>query len=299
MANIDPSCSSITAVLVSYNSTRVLAAALDSISALEHIIVVDNGSSDGSAALARRHCPRARVIEAGANLGFGRANNLALEAVQTEHALLLNPDCEMQAGAFTALIEASRRYPEAAIWGPKIYDAPGVLGLCYRPAFHKPQPRELIDPQGDLCTEFLTGAAMLLNMRLIRQVGFFDPWFFLYLEDDDLCERARRAGHPLILVNDAHSLHRVRQSSAASMRLSYRRAYCMTLSKFYMQHKYFGALSSAGTMLRVGVGSLLSLPFYMLTLQFERVARSAARLAASLAAPVRVRAERCLPRPPR
>lgn len=283
----------VTVILVTYNSRRILPTVLASLAGLPHVVVVDNGSSDGTALLAHELMPHATVYEAGANLGFGRANNLALQQVQTPYALLLNPDCELQAGAMAALEVAVLRYPEAAIWGPKIYDAPGQLGLCYRPPFDRPQPKELIDPEGDLCTEFLTGAAMLLNMELMRTVGFFDPWFFLYLEDDDLCLRARRAGHPLVLVNDAHVLHRVKQSSRPSLRLVFRRAYCMTLSKFYIQRKYFGSTRLAGMISRIGIGALLTLPLHALTFNAPRTMRTAGRLAAALMASSRLNADHC------
>lgn len=285
--------SQITVVLVTYNSRRMLPVVLASLAGLPHVTIVDNGSRDGTAALARKLMPHAIVHEAGANLGFGRANNLALRLVHTPYALLLNPDCELQAGALAALESAVRCYPEAAIWGPKIYDSPGQLGLCYRPPFHATQPKELIDPEGDVCTEFLTGAAMLLNMELMRSVGFFDPWFFLYFEDDDLCLRARRAGHPLVLVNDAHVLHRVKQSSAPSWKLVFRRAYCMTLSKLYIQRKYFGSTRLAGMISRIGVGALLALPLYALTFNGPRTLRTAGRLAAALMAPSRLNADHC------
>lgn len=290
-----PGADAITVVLVTYNSRRVLPEVLASLAGLPKLIVVDNASSDGSAALARELRPDAVVVEAGANLGFGRANNLALERIDGDLALLLNPDCVLQPGAIDALLAATVRHPEAAIWGPKLYDAPGVLGLCYRPPFYAPQPRTLIDPDGDLCTDFLTGAAMLLNLRLMRPVGFFDPWFFLYFEDDDLCLRARRAGHPLMLIHDAQVVHRVKQSSAPSLRLVYRRALCMTLSKFYIQRKYFGSVSSAAMILRVGLGSLLGLPLVALSLRRDRVLRQAGRLVAALRAPWRLRAAHCLP----
>jgi N-acetylglucosaminyl-diphospho-decaprenol L-rhamnosyltransferase len=283
----------VTVVLVTYNSRRILPLALASLAGLPHVTIVDNGSRDGTPALARELMPHATVIEAGANLGFGRANNLALRQVTTPYALLLNPDCELQPGAMVALLAAVQRYPEAAIWGPKIYDAPGQLGLCYRPPFYAPQPKALIDPEGDLCTEFLTGAAMLLNMRLMREVGFFDEWFFLYFEDDDLCLRARQAGHPLLLVNDAHVLHRVKQSSAPSWKLVFRRAYAMTLSKFYVQRKHFGPSKLAGMVLRIGLGSLLSLPLQALSFNRERTMRTAGRLAAAVMAPSRLRARHC------
>ena len=285
---------SVTVILVTYNSRTILRESLPRLAGLPHLVVVDNGSSDDTVVTVRDIAPRATVIEAGANLGFGRANNLALERVATPYALLLNPDCLLQPGAIDALVAAARRYPDAAILAPKLYDAPGQLGLCYRPASWKPQPKTLIDPEGDLCSDFLTGAAMLFDMQKMRRdVGFFDPWFFLYLEDDDLCVRTRRAGHSLVLVHDAVVMHQVKRSSTPSRRLDFRRAYCMALSKFYVQRKYFGVARCVLTVLRVGLGALLALPLHALRFDSERMTRSAARLAAALAAPARLNARHC------
>jgi GT2 family glycosyltransferase len=207
----------VTVIIVTYNSRGILRETLPRLAHLPHLIVVDNASSDDTVATVRTLAPRANIVEAGANLGFGRANNLALEQVVTPYALLLNPDCFLHGGAIPALVAAARRYPDAAILAPKLYDAPGVLGVCYRPPFWAPQPKQLLEPEGDLCSEFLTGAAMLLDMAKMRAgVGFFDPWFFLYLEDDDLCLRVRRAGHSLVLMHDAQVEHHVRSSSPPS-----------------------------------------------------------------------------------
>lgn len=284
----------VSVVVVTYNSRAILRETLPPLARLPHLIVVDNASRDDTVASVRALAPRATLIEAGTNLGFGRANNLALERVATPYALLLNPDCVLHDGALEALVAAARRYPEAALLAPRLYDAPGVLGLCYRPPFWAPQPKALLDPDGDLCSEFLTGAALLLDMAKMRAVGFFDPWFFLYLEDDDLCLRARRAGHSLVLVHDATVLHRVKQSSAPSWRLDWTRHYAMTLSKFYLLRKVFGRARCAATVTRVGLGALLALPLHALRLDRRRLARSSARLAAALAAPRRLRARHCI-----
>jgi len=291
---VSPASRLVTVIVVTYNSRSILRRTLPQLAALPHLIVVDNRSADDTVATLRSLAPNATVIEAGANLGFGRANNLALERVTTPYALLLNPDCMLGAGTIDALVDAARRYPDAAILAPKHYDAPGVLGLCYRPRFWDPQPRALIEPEGDLCSEFLTGAAMLLAMAKMREVGFFDPWFFLYLEDDDLCLRARAAGHSLVLVNAAHVEHHVKQSSAPSRRLDWRRAYCMTLSKFFVVRKHRGAGRCAAAVLRVGIGALLALPLHALRWDRQRLLRNAARLAAALAAPARLNARHCI-----
>lgn len=284
----------ITLVMVLYNSTRILPETLPLLAPLRNLILVDNGSSDGSAELAQRLLPQAQVLQLPRNLGFGRANNLALAQVQTPFALLLNPDCLIEPPSLQALLDAAERYPQAAILAPKLFDAPGQLGLCYRPAFYDPQPREIIEPQGDLCAPFLTGAAMLLRMDLMRSVGFFDPWFFLYYEDDDLCLRVRRAGHALVLVNAATVMHRVRQSSTPSARNAFRRDYCLTLSKLYILRKTFGGAHAWRAWLRVLLGSLLTLPLHLLLYNRRRLIRSAARLCATLTAPRELSAKHCL-----
>lgn len=285
----------VTVVLVTYNSERILPAVLPPLSRDLSLIVVDNASGDRSVETVRALAPHALVIENSRNRGFGRANNIALEQVRTPFALLLNPDCVIEPAAIERLLAAADRYPDAAILAPKLYDAPGKLGLCYRPHYFAPQPRGLLEPAGDLCSEFLTGAAMLLRMDTLRRVGFFDPWFFLYLEDDDLCLRVRRAGHSLVLVNDATALHGVRRSSAPSLALDFRRAYCLTLSKLYLFRKHVGAGRAWRECARVFFSALLTVPLHALLLNRRLLIRSWARLCATSVAPWRLRASHCLP----
>jgi GT2 family glycosyltransferase len=285
----------VTYLLVTYHSARILSRALPPLAGTPHVVVVDNGSSDDTVEVIRRLLPQARLVEAGTNLGFGRANNLGLAQVRTPFALLLNPDCVLAPGALEELVAAAERYPDAAIVGPKLFDAPGVPSLSFRRAFYERQPKGVAEADGDLCADFLTGTAMLLNMAVMRRIGFFDPWFFLYFEDDDLCLRVRRAGGSLVLAAHAVGEHLVQQSSPASPRNRFRRVYCHTLSKIYIERKYLGRRRAAGTWLRIGIGSLISLPIYMLALQRDRVWRTVARLWACLRAPARLRAAHCMP----
>lgn len=232
----------VTVVIVTYDSAAVLPSSLVHLAASDaQFIVVDNHSRDDSAALAQRLLPRARVVRLPENRGFGRASNLALEQVSTPFALLLNPDCRISVPAVAELRSAADRYPESALLAPRLYDAPGVLGCCYRPAFFRLQAPTQLPPRGDLCSEFLTGAVLLLRIEPLREVGFFDPWFFLYGEDDDLCLRVRRAGHSLVLVHAATAVHPPKTSSPGSLRTSRLRGFCLAASKLYLMHKHLGA----------------------------------------------------------
>jgi GT2 family glycosyltransferase len=134
---------------------------------------------------------------------------------------------------------------------------------------------------------------MLLNLRLMRAVGFFDPWFFLYFEDDELCLRVRRAGHPIVIAHTARIEHHVRQSSPSSARTVLRRHYCMTLSKLYLTRKVRGSGACVALALRTAFSSTLVLPLMLITLQREQLLRHAARAAAALLAWRHLRRPHC------
>lgn len=284
-----------TVVLVTYNSRHILPACLSRLTELKHIVVVDNASIDGTPDFVRELLPHARVIVNAENLGFGRANNIALDQVVTPFALLLNPDCVLDGGAIEALLAGARRYPEAAILAPKIYVAPGEIEDAFGPFFFKlkvkSRPRE---PVGDLCAETLLGAAMFLNMQHMHKIGFFDPWFFLFYEEEDLCIRVRRAGQSVMVINDAHATHVVGRSTRPSLRLSYRRTYCLALSKLYLTRKYLGLSQMTLKLMSIFFGSLAVLPLQLLLLNKRLVIRSAARIGAALAAPRELSAQHCL-----
>ena len=134
---------------------------------------------------------------------------------------------------------------------------------------------------------------MLLDVERLRATGFFDPWFFLYFEDDDLCLRVRERGHAIVVARAASVLHRVRQSSSPSSRAALRRAYCMTLSKLYLTRKHLGTPRCVALALRIGLGSLLALPFMLLSLRRDRIARHGARVTAALLAWRHLRRPHC------
>lgn len=284
----------VTVVMVTYNSCHVLAASLAPLRAFPHVTVVDNASHDGTADEVRHLLPQAQVIRNDINVGFGRANNIALERATTAYALILNPDCVLEPGALARLVAAARQYPAAAILAPKVLDETGAVANSFRPFFHAKKPRQLIEPQGDLCAEWLLGAAMLLDLAHLRKVGFFDPWFFLFYEEEDLCMRVRRAGLSSVLVNDARAMHAGRKSSKPSQALNLRIIYCMTLSRLYIARKYLGPGAMLRKWLSVLIGGLLVLPLYLVILNKRQVLRVATRVWAAVRAPMELRARHCL-----
>lgn len=236
-----PGLNDVTIVIVSYNSAHCIPDLAAALSAYPHVTVVDNASNDDTLAKVATLMPHAKVISNSKNLGFGAANNLALNAATTPYALLLNPDCLPEAGFAEALLAVAHAHPEAAIVAPHLANRDGSYAVNYRwPQSHW-QPRGP-GAEGVCCVGFVTGAAMLFNMRVMKEIGFFDEEYFLYYEDDDLCQRVFLNKKQIIVAPHVKVVHLSRGSvrGKAPMRSEYIRGYFHAQSKIIYTRKYRG-----------------------------------------------------------
>lgn len=280
---IDAPLDAITVVLVSYNSAEALNDNLDALSGVHQVMVVDNASTDGSRELVRQHRPDAKVIALDRNVGFGSANNVALARIGTPFALLLNPDCRFDPRAVRTLLAALEQDATVAAVVPRLYNDAGKAETACDAPFWSPARRgPYVDPEGDVCADFLTGAALLVRMSAIREIGGFDPAIFLYYEDTDLCLRLRAARYSLILVAGAQLRHRVGSSSSRSLALLYRIYSHKTASHVYITGKYRGRPTAVRMAFRYILENALKLPLFVLILNRHMVVRSVARVAAAL-----------------
>src|SRR5581483_1945151 len=120
---------SLSIIIVSYNAASHLERCLESLHAAppavsHEIVVVDNGSTDGSVAAARRW-PAVRLIDAGSNIGFARANNIGVRETKSDCVLLLNSDTVVPPGAIDGLMAALERHRDVAVVGPRLVDGTG------------------------------------------------------------------------------------------------------------------------------------------------------------------------------
>lgn len=212
-------------LIVSYNTRDLTLACLDSIvreTRVPHdIIVVDNASTDGSREAIMNHPSRPNLIALGENIGFARANNIAARAATAEMLLLLNPDTEVLDGAIDKLIGFAARRPQAQVWGGRTIFADGALNLAS--AWGRMTPWRLVCRATGLTglfprqalfngeayggwlrdterrVDIVSGCFLLIERALWDKLGGFDPDFFMYGEEADLCLRAARHGaNPLI-----------------------------------------------------------------------------------------------------
>ncbi len=226
-------------IIVSWNVRELLDRCLASLraevartSAAVRVWVVDNASEDGSAAMVRSRHPWVEVVASTVNMGYVRANNLVLRRLLAEgsadYVWLLNPDTEVRAGALERLLGFLTGRRRAGLAGPRLLNPDGSLQPS---AFRFPC---LLQPMFDLgmlparfyesrwngrypATAYARGlpfrvdhplgAAMMVRMEAVQQVGVLDEGFFMYCEEIDWAWRMRRRGWEVWLIPQAQVVH--------------------------------------------------------------------------------------------
>ena len=246
-------------VIVSYNSRADLEGCLQSLTSgpprIDHeIVVVDNASTDGTADYLRTRWPGIRLIDAGGNAGFARANNIGIRQTFGELVLLLNPDTIVPAGAVDRLVAVLDAHPLAAIAGPRIVDGSGRAELSFgstiapiaelrQKLLVKGNDRgfPLVNGIVDRMTRrsgavgWVSGACLLIRRLDLEVAGLLDERFFLYTEDVDLCESVRARGRLVLFDAETQIVH-LRGRSAASAPAATRAAYRRSQLAFYEKH---------------------------------------------------------------
>jgi len=220
---------SLSIVIVNWNARDDLCRCLETLTQQDdgafELLVVDNGSTDGSVAAARRAFPDAQIVETGANLGFAAACNRGIEQARGDWILTLNNDTEaapdfvrlLRAAAAGAAADVGMLQPRIVLHGRERLNSTGVLvhrdGSANDRDFDAPlSARTAADEV--LC---VTAGAGLYRRKMLRAArlpsGYFDPAYFMYFEDVDLGWRCRLAGWKAHYVPEAVVLHRFQGSS--------------------------------------------------------------------------------------
>ena len=236
-------------IIVSFNARADLERCLESLHAAppavpHEILVVDNGSTDGSADAARRW-PRVQVIQADGNLGFARANNIGIRASVGATLLLLNSDTVVPPGAIDRLIAELDRHPDVAVAGPRLVDGGGRAELSFGrmigPWNELRQKRLARSTVVEALTrqpqypDWVSGACLLVRRTDADAVGGLDERYFMYMEDVDFCAAIRARGRKILFVAGVDVVH-LRGRSAASAPAATREHYRRSRLAFYEKH---------------------------------------------------------------
>ena len=258
----------VTIVSVTYESAAIVGTLTQTLSQFSNVIVIDNASSDGTAQALAASVPHALVVHNAANVGFGPANNQGLAQVKTPFALLLNPDCEIDADALARLLATAERYPTAAIVAPQGWQGTGKPQASYRQAFYETraaQPYRI--PDGTCSAKWLHGCCLLVRVDAFRHFGGFDERFFLYYEDDDLCLRALQAGYECLLEPQAQIRHVGGASSTPSWRTDFRKHFYFFRSRHLIISKYVSGAAARHYRTRTALAAPFATLIYAILLQ--------------------------------
>lgn len=275
----------VTVVIVSFNSSRVLGDCLASLPENVEVCLVDNASQDNSIELARQVRPSIQVMANRENLGFARAVNLGARQSHTEFVLLLNPDTRMAAGTIDRLVASADAYPDAAIVAPVLYHPDGEQQTSYRRnVFDRERnPGKYIEPEGDMCVEYFSGAVMLWRMSHLREIGLLDERFFFTYEDDDLCLRVRAAGRTLILTPRAKVTHATGTSTEPTAAIVLKKTRYVMTARLLIEQKYHGMGAARSMAAREAGKYLLRTLLYLPFLYKKGILRSLGRYQAAAA----------------
>jgi GT2 family glycosyltransferase len=216
------------------------------------VVVVDNGSSDGTAELLRGEFPEVGLLELGRNIGFGPALNRAIEERRADPAILLNNDVECEPRFVEALLDAAAEGAECVAGvlvqeaAPGLIDSAGVIADRTLMGFDYLHGEPLAAAEGAADPLGPTGGAALYRLDAFRAVGGFDERIFLYYEDLDLALRLRAAGARCRLAGEARAVHAYSASLGAASGDKYART---GWSRGYMLRRY-GVAASPSRALR-------------------------------------------------
>jgi len=193
------------------------------------VLVVDNASSDGTFEMLKNEFPQVKVIFSKENLGFAKANNLAIKEAKGKYIFLLNPDTILLDENFERLIDFAQKNPDVGAIGPKVLNSDFTIQhqckrgfptpwniFCYLSGLAKIFPKSKIfagylltylDTEKIQEVDSLSGCAMVVKREVIEKVGMMDEDYYLYGDDLDWCYRIKSAGWKVVYFPETKIIH--------------------------------------------------------------------------------------------
>lgn len=238
----------VSVVIVNWNLAADTLECLQSLFATRYpalqVIVVDNGSTDGSVDQIRTAFPRVRQLLNAENRGFAAAANQGLNAALENgcaYVMVLNNDTTVAPDLLQDLVAAGEADPQIGILSPRIlhyHDPDRTWHLAARWHAWLPIPVHIWQPTAGrelVEADFVSGCGMMLRRRLLEEVGDFDTQLTMYGEDLDLCARAKRAGFRIVAVPQARMWHKV---SISARKVSRQARYWRTRNQILVYRRY-------------------------------------------------------------
>ncbi len=222
----------LTVIIVTFHSGEIIENLINQLEQSIKILIIENSKDFSLKSKLEEKYSNVEVIISHNNIGVGAAINVGLKKVKTKYSLQLSPDVEVDKKMIQILVEEADKIENFSILSPKDHDHQYGNEM-----YMKPKQNEKINQMNKVA-----GYAMLINMKNISRIGYFDEKIFLYFEEFDFCIRCNKEKLPIYLLNDA----KIRHKGNASTNKKYNHAievnrswhYCW--SKFYYFKKHYG-----------------------------------------------------------
>ena len=254
----------LTIVIVTFRSEKVIDNCIKSISDQIKIIVVDNSNDQNLKYSLEKKYENVECILSSSNLGMGSGNNLGLNNVKTDYALILNPDVILQENTISEIINESKKIESFAVLAPLSEDQKNPNYKIIQ------NDKKNINNLNPFKVKSVDGFAMLLNLKEINQIDdfrnkkYFDENFFMYLENDDFCKRLSQCNQNIYIIPKSKIKHlgakAVSDEYAYEVELS--RNWHWIWSRFYYNKKYSGFLYALINGLPVFLSATAKVLFY-------------------------------------
>ena len=221
----------ITVVINTFKSEEKINLCLDSIGPNYKVIIIENSSSTDFKKKIEANYQNVTCYLTGENLGYAKGNNMGLSKVESQYALVLNPDATLGNNTLENFLKFAEKKKDFSIIGPAQQDENVEEDL-------NKDKEQLFE------VNFLKGFAMFINMDQVKNFGFFDENFFIYLEEIDLCKRLRKANKKIFLDKNIIVNHLGGSSHDKSInyQMELSRNWHWMWSTFYFNKKHYGYL---------------------------------------------------------
>jgi N-acetylglucosaminyl-diphospho-decaprenol L-rhamnosyltransferase len=261
-------------VLVGWNNKAYLDPCLKSLYESEmkntfDVIVVDNGSTDGSQQMLAEKYPQVKIIQNPGNVGLGKASNQGIEATTGRYILLLNNDTIVNGSSFDAMVDFLDKNPRTGAVGGKLLNPDGTIQAGYNyfsslyqellvatrvGEFIRPGYPAVMDANQIKSVDWLGSACLMVRRSALDKVGRLDEGYFIYGDEADLQYRLKKAGWEVHFLPEAHTVH---FGGRSMNRWSRRKMVYRGKLLFYQKH--YGILQTFGLRLMLGILSIAKL----------------------------------------
>ena len=252
----------ITIVITSFNSEQKIKRCLNSIDRECKVINVENSNNQEHKIKIEEEYKNVRCILAGANLGYGNANNIGLREVKSKYALILNPDTELFPNTLDNFLEVAKDKKNFAIIGPNIVEDKNKIKHSF----------DEFKSSKSQSVKSVKGFAMFLNLAEFIDIGFFDEKIFIYLEEIDLCKRLVKKGKKIYLSKYVPIFHEGGKShdNNVDYQMELSRNWHWMWSTFYYNKKYRGFFISFIITFPKLVSSIIKVLFYLIIINKKK-----------------------------